>query len=83
MRRAADPRCPNGRSRPTAAGSQVADQLTGIRQAHRARPLGETTEAARIQAVVNSCLGHMVGYEAGAGGRLFQDMAPSPAMART
>ncbi|MGY1815698.1 TauD/TfdA family dioxygenase [Blastococcus sp. SYSU D00820] len=45
--------------------------------------VGETTEAARIQAVVNSCLGHMLGYEAEAGGRLFQDMVPSPAMADT
>lgn len=45
--------------------------------------VGETTEAARIQAVVNSCLGHMIGYEAEAGGRLFQDMVPSPAMADT
>ena len=45
--------------------------------------VGATTEAARVQAVVNSCLGHMVGYEAEAGGRLFQDMVPSPALART
>ena len=45
--------------------------------------VGATTEAARVQAVVNSCLGHMVGYEAEAGGRLFQDMVPSPAMADT
>ncbi len=45
--------------------------------------VGATTEAARIQAVVNSCLGQMVGYEAEAGGRLFQDMVPSPAMADT
>ncbi|MGY1739573.1 MULTISPECIES: TauD/TfdA family dioxygenase [unclassified Blastococcus] len=45
--------------------------------------VGATTEAARVQAVVNSCLGHMIGYEAEAGGRLFQDMVPSPAMADT
>lgn len=45
--------------------------------------VGATTEAARVQAVVDSCLGHMIGYEAEAGGRLFQDMVPSPAMAET
>jgi L-asparagine oxygenase len=42
--------------------------------------VGEKTELARIQAIFNSALGHMVGYEAEGGGRLFQDMVPSKPM---
>ena len=45
--------------------------------------VGETTQAARIQAIINSALGEMVGYQAEGGGRLFQDMVPSKSMANT
>jgi L-asparagine oxygenase len=38
--------------------------------------------AARVQAMFNETLGHMVAYEAEGGGRIFQDMAPSPLAAR-
>lgn len=40
--------------------------------------LGETTQLARVQAIVNHSLGQMVGYEAEGHGRLFQDMVPNP-----
>lgn len=39
--------------------------------------LGELTVLARIQALLNEFLGHMLAYEAEGDGRLFQDMVPA------
>jgi L-asparagine oxygenase len=47
------------------------------------RHLGETTILARIQAMCNEFLGHMVAYEAEGAGHLFQDMVPSKQSAHT
>lgn len=44
--------------------------------------VGERTLLARVQAMFNETLGNMIGYEAEGGGRMFQDMAPSPLAAR-
>lgn len=44
--------------------------------------IGERTLLARVQAMFNETLGHMIGYEAEGGGRMFQDMVPSPLAAR-
>lgn len=38
--------------------------------------VGETTQLARIQAIMNYAYGYMVGYEAEGFGKLFQDMVP-------
>jgi L-asparagine oxygenase len=45
--------------------------------------LGERTLVAREQAVVNHRLGEMIAYEAEGHGRLFQDMVPNAASARS
>ncbi|MEU1458110.1 TauD/TfdA family dioxygenase [Streptomyces avermitilis] len=45
--------------------------------------IGSTTNAAKITGLINSALGDMLGYEAEAGGRLFQDMVPTRSMAYT
>lgn len=45
--------------------------------------LGELTNLARIQAIFNESLGRMIAYEAEGAGRLFQDMVPARASART
>jgi L-asparagine oxygenase len=47
------------------------------------RHLGESTTLARVQAICNEFLGHMIAYEAEGAGRLFQDMVPARASART
>lgn len=45
--------------------------------------VGATTSLALLQATMNQFLGEMIGYEAEAEGRLFQDMVPSPDLAHT
>jgi len=45
--------------------------------------VGATTALARQQATINQFLGEMIGYEAEAGGQLFQDMVPNPDLAHT
>jgi L-asparagine oxygenase len=43
--------------------------------------VGETTELARVQAILGSVLGELIAYEAEGAGRLFQDVVPNPALA--
>ena len=45
--------------------------------------IGETTLLARVQAMFGESLGHLIAYEAEGSGRLFQDMVPARAAART
>jgi L-asparagine oxygenase len=45
--------------------------------------LGEGTQLARVQAIVNSACGEMVAYEAEGHGRLYQDMVPNRALAQS
>lgn len=45
--------------------------------------VGATTSLASLQATLNQFLGEMIGYEAEAEGRLFQDMVPNPDLAHT
>jgi len=44
--------------------------------------LGEKTEIAKIQAILTSIMGYMVGYEAECFGNLFQDVVPNESMAK-
>ncbi|WP_344163838.1 TauD/TfdA family dioxygenase [Kribbella yunnanensis] len=45
--------------------------------------VGEATLLARVQAMFGESLGHLIAYEAEGSGRLFQDMVPARAAART
>ena len=45
--------------------------------------VGAATSLALLQATMNQFLGEMIGYEAEAEGRLFQDMVPNPDLAHT
>jgi L-asparagine oxygenase len=45
--------------------------------------VGAKTALAREQATINQFLGETIGYEAEAGGQLFQDMVPNPDLAHT
>tara|TARA_Y100000816_G_scaffold264792_1_gene224178 strand:+ start:813 stop:1766 length:954 start_codon:yes stop_codon:yes gene_type:complete len=45
--------------------------------------VGETTNFARCQAIINQYLGEMVAYEAEGNGHLFQDMVPSESLKNT
>jgi L-asparagine oxygenase len=45
--------------------------------------IGETTNIARCQAIINQYLGEMVAYEAEGNGHLFQDMVPNESLKNT
>lgn len=45
--------------------------------------VGETTNIARCQAIINQYLGEMVAYEAEGNGHLFQDMVPNESLKNT
>jgi L-asparagine oxygenase len=47
------------------------------------RHIGESTQLARVQAIVDSACGEMIAYEAEGHGRLYQDMVPNRALAQS
>jgi L-asparagine oxygenase len=85
-------------TRGTDSGTMLFDRLpadalwgTAGAQAHEPPPtppdnrrhLGETTQLARVQAIVNHICGDMLAYEAEGYGRLYQDMVPNQALAQS